>query len=78
MDPAFPFGKDTNLHPDIPSLSSAFPMLIGELLYLALLTHPDIAHTIMTLAQFSSKAKLHHYAAAKQGCLTVQILECLT
>ncbi|KIK95342.1 hypothetical protein PAXRUDRAFT_778507 [Paxillus rubicundulus Ve08.2h10] len=87
MDPVFPFGKDTDLHPDVPSLSSAFPKLVGELLYLALLTRPDIAHTVMTLAQFSSKAELCHYAAVKRynqsedslrGCLTIQILECLT
>ncbi|KIK74566.1 hypothetical protein PAXRUDRAFT_113897, partial [Paxillus rubicundulus Ve08.2h10] len=65
MVPVCQFGRDTDVHPDVPSLSSTFPKLNNESLYLALLTQPDIVHSILTLAQFSSKLELHLDTAVK-------------
>jgi len=55
MDPHFLFGHDTDLHPHIKDLP----------LYLAMYTHPDIAVSVMKLAQHNSSPESCHYAAAK-------------
>jgi hypothetical protein len=65
MDPNFPFGHPTDVHPHIDDLDTKYRKLAGELLYLAMYTQPDIAHTIMHLAQNNSSPELCHYTAAK-------------
>jgi hypothetical protein len=65
MDPNFPFGRPTDVHPHIDNLDTKYHKLVGELLYLAMYTRPDIAHTIMRLAQNNSSPELCHYTAAK-------------
>jgi hypothetical protein len=66
MDPSFPFGHDTDMHPDISNLETEYCKLIGELLYLTMYMHPDIALAIMKLSQHNANPKSHHYTAAKQ------------
>jgi hypothetical protein len=65
MDPSFPFGRDTDTHPDISNLETEYRKLIGELLYLAMYTCPDIALAIMKLSQHNANPKSRHYTAAK-------------
>lgn len=65
MDPNFPFGRPTDLFPDVDDLQTEYRKLVGELLYLAMYTRPDIALTIMRLAQHNVSAEPKHYAAAK-------------
>lgn len=61
MDPNFSFGCPTDIHPHFDDLPTAYRKLVGELLY----TRPDIALTVMRLAQHSVSAETRHYAAAK-------------
>jgi hypothetical protein len=65
MDPNHPFGRDTDLHPFIEDLISEYRKLVGELLYLAMYTRPDIAVAVMKLAQHNSSPEPRHYCAAK-------------
>ena len=46
VDPNYPFLSDDAAAklPNIPDLTSLYPKLIGELLYLSVCTCPDIAH----------------------------------
>jgi hypothetical protein len=66
MDPALPFGRDTDIHPHIDNLPTEYRKLVGELLYLAMYTRPDIALAVMKLSQHNSSPELRHYAAAKR------------
>lgn len=66
MDPKFPFGRPTDVHPDVANLDTEYRKLVGELLYLAMYTRPDIALTVMRLAQHNANPEPHHYSAAKQ------------
>jgi hypothetical protein len=65
MDPNFPFGRSTDVYPHIDELETEYRKLVGELLYLAMYTRPDIAFAVMRLAQHNSSAKPCHYSAAK-------------
>jgi hypothetical protein len=65
LDANFPFGRPSDIHPVIPNLASNFRKLIGELLYLAICTRPDISYSVNSLAQFSANPTASHYAAAK-------------
>lgn len=65
MDPSFPFGRPTDLHPHVDNLESEYHKIVGELLYLAMYTRPDIAHTVMRLAQQNASPDPSHYGAAK-------------
>ena len=66
MDPVFPFGRDADTVPHIDNLQSEYRKLVGELLYLAMYTRPDIALAVMRLAQHNSAPESRHYAAAKR------------
>jgi hypothetical protein len=65
MDPHFPFGQDTDMHPHIENLTSEYCKLVGELLYLAMYTRPNIAIVVMKLAQHNSSPATCHYTSAK-------------
>jgi hypothetical protein len=65
MDPNFPFGHPTNVYPNVNDLEMKYWKLMGELLYLAMYIHPDIAFAVMWLAQHNASAKPCHYSATK-------------
>ena len=67
MDPDYPFLKDDDAAKLIPisDLSTVYPKIIGELLYLSLCTCPDIAHAVQCLSQFISCSTPRLYATAK-------------
>lgn len=50
---------------DSESLTKIYQALVGCLLFLALCTQPDIAYSVMFLAQFNSKPSPRHLIAAK-------------
>lgn len=62
-------GPDSNpsLYADVnsESLTKIYQALIGCLLFLALCTRPNIAYSVMFLAQFNSKPLPRHLIAAK-------------
>lgn len=66
LDSHHPFGKPDDVHATIPNLPTQFRKLIGELLYLAICTRPDISFAVNSLAQHNSKPLPSHYAAAKR------------
>ena len=68
MDPNYPFLRDEDAAKLAPvnDLSTAYPKIIGELLYLSLCTRPDIAHAVQRLSQFISRPTPRLYAAAKR------------
>jgi hypothetical protein len=65
MDPHLLFGCEMDLYPQIENLTSEYRKLVGELLYLTMYTCPNIAVTVMKLAQYNSSPQPHHYAAPK-------------
>jgi len=67
MDPNYPFLRDEDAAKLAPvnDLSTAYPKIIGELLYLSLCTCPDITHAVQHLSQFISHPTPRLYAAAK-------------
>lgn len=65
MDPNFPFGRSTDVYPHVDELETEYRKLVGELLYLAMYTRPDIAFAVMRLTQHNASAKPCHYSAAK-------------
>lgn len=65
MDPNSPFGRPTDAYPHVDDLATEYRKLVGELLYLAMYTRPDIAHTVMRLAQHNASPEPRHYSAAK-------------
>ena len=67
MDPNNPFlqDKDAAKLPKMPDLSSCYPKIIGELLYLSVCTCPDIAHAVQCLSQHLSHPTPRLFAAAK-------------
>ena len=68
MDPNHPFLKDEDVAKLVPidNLSTVYPKIIGELLYLSLCTHLDIAHAVQHLSQFISRPTSRLYAVAKR------------
>ena len=68
VDPNYPFLSDDVAAklPDIPDLTSLYPKLIRELLYLSVCTHPDIAHAVQCLSQYLSCPTPRLFAAAKR------------
>jgi hypothetical protein len=79
LDANFPFSCPSDVYPTIPNLASNFRKLIGELLYLAVCTRPDILYSVNSLAQFSAHPLACHYATAKRllryltGTINVQL-----
>ncbi|KAG6327347.1 hypothetical protein ID866_11742 [Astraeus odoratus] len=67
MDPHHPFLHDKVAEklPDTPDLVTIFPKLVGELLYLAICTCPDISNVVQHLIQHLSYLTPHLLAAAK-------------
>jgi hypothetical protein len=65
MDPTFLYGRPDDVFPHVNDLQTGYHKLIGELLYLAMYTRPDIALIVMRLAQHNVSAEAKHYAAAK-------------
>ena len=68
VDPNHPFLSDevAATLPDIPNLTSFYPKLIGELLYLSVCTCPDIAHAVQRLLQYLTRLTPRLFAAAKR------------
>ena len=64
-DPKVPLGDPNSIYPEVPDIQSTYMKLIGELIYLLVNTHPDIAYIINALAQHSSNPEPCHYAAGK-------------
>ncbi|PPQ93578.1 hypothetical protein CVT25_001332, partial [Psilocybe cyanescens] len=63
---AHPFGRDTDVHPIIPNLVTAFQRLIGSLLFIQRHSHPDISVAVLLLSQHCSKLSPCHFAAGKR------------
>lgn len=61
-----PFGRPTNKHNVIVNLPSRYQKLIGELLYLAVCTCPDISYPVNTFVQHNASPSSAHYATAKR------------
>ena len=51
-------------------------MLVGALMYLAVATRPDLAHSVGVLARFSANPGPAHWAALKHLCRYVQGTKC--
>ena len=49
-----------------------YAQLVGALMYLAIATRPDIAHSVGLLARFSSDPGVAHWKALKHLCRYVQ------
>ena len=45
-----------------------YAQLVGALMYLAIATRPDIAHSVGLLARFSSDPGVAHWKALKHLC----------
>ena len=67
MDPNHPFLRDEDAAklPEILDISSLYPKLISELLYLSVCTRPDIAHAVQCLSQHLSHPTPRLFATAK-------------
>lgn len=66
MDPNQPFGRDTDVYPDVADLEHAYRKIVGELTYLATCSRPDIAQAVQRLAQQCASAEPRHFAAARR------------
>ena len=68
MDPNHPFLRDEDAAklPEIPDISSLYPKLIGELLYLSVCARLDIAHAVQRLSQHLSRPTPRLFATAKR------------
>ncbi|PPQ84479.1 hypothetical protein CVT25_007657 [Psilocybe cyanescens] len=66
IDVAHPFGRETDIHPIIPNLVTAFQRLIGSLLFIQRHSRPDISVAVLLLSQHCSKPSSCHFAAAKR------------
>lgn len=66
LDSHHPFGKPDDTHDAVPNILTQFRKLVGELLFLAVCTRPDISYAVNSLAQHNSNATPAHYAAAKR------------
>ena len=51
---------------EVTNLRSVYLKIVGELIYLAVNTHPDISYIVNPLAQHNAQPETHHYAAAKR------------
>lgn len=65
MDTNFLFRCPTDIYPHINDLQTEYRKLVGKLLYLVMYTQPDIALTVMHLAQHNVSTKARHYSATK-------------
>jgi hypothetical protein len=65
-DPKAPLGDPADSYPETPDLRHAYLKLVGELIYLAVNTRPNISYIINALAQHNAHPELHHLAAAKR------------
>lgn len=65
LDAKHPFGLDTIPYDEIPNLPTRYRKIVGELLYLAVCTRPDIAYAVNTLTRHSAHPTPRYYAAAK-------------
>jgi hypothetical protein len=66
MDTHHPFGRPGESYTIILNLPTRCRKLIGELLYLAICTRPDISFAVNALAQHNANPSLAHFAAAKR------------
>jgi hypothetical protein len=66
LDSHHPFGKPDDTYDPLANLPTRFRKLVGELLYLAVCTRPDISYAVNSLAQHNSNPSLAHFAAAKR------------
>ena len=64
-DPKLPFGDPSASYPEVTNLCSSYLKLIGELIYLSVNTHPNIAYIVNSLAQFNANPSPCHFAAGK-------------
>lgn len=65
--PASPEAKlEGSTNPGKMTKKYPYRELVGSLMYLAVGTRPDIAHTVSVLAQFNDKPSDHHWGAAKK------------
>ena len=62
---------ETTIEGDETAKNLPYRELVGSLMYLALATRPDIAHTVSSLSQFNENPSHIHWVAAKR------VLECV-
>jgi hypothetical protein len=65
-DPKAPLGDAADSYPETPDLCHAYLKLVGELIYLAVNTRPDISYIVNALTQHNAHPEPHHLAAAKR------------
>ena len=65
-DPKAIFGLAETSYPEVTNLCSVYLKIIGELIYLAVNTCPDISYIVNPLAQHNAQSETCHYAAAKR------------
>ena len=71
LDPGLRLSKDQVPQTDSERSEMArvpYSQLVGALMYLAIATRPDIAHSVGVLARFSSNSGLAHWKALKHLC----------
>lgn len=66
LDATHPFGRPGDTYDVVLNLPSRYRKLVGELLYLAVCTRPDISFAVNSLAQHNSNPSPAHFAAAKR------------
>jgi hypothetical protein len=66
LDATHPFGKPNDTHDIVLNLPSRYRKIVGELLYLAICTRPDISFAVNSLAQHNANPMPSHFAAAKR------------
>lgn len=57
---------DYNLQVETCNMNIPYQQLIGSLMYLAVLTRPDIAYSVSFLSQFNNKYTQSHWQCAKR------------
>jgi hypothetical protein len=60
-----PFGRPSDTYDTVLNLPSRYRKIVGELLYLAICTRPDISFAVNSLAQHNANPSPSHFAAAK-------------
>lgn len=66
LDAIHPFGRPTDVYPDVPNLTQSFQRLLGSILFLQRFSRADISDAVLLLSHHCSKPLLRHYAAAKR------------